>query len=235
MRIALLSDIHGNRIALDACLSRLAARGADEVYFLGDAIGYMPAGAEVVASLRLNGFRCQQGNHEAMMFSPATCEPAMQDVYRIRAARRDLSESDLEFVRSWPERRTVVLAGRRVLLVHGSPASALRGYVYPDDDLSVCDDGRHDVVVMGHTHYPFVKQRNGKLFVNVGSVGLPRDREGLGSFAFYDTLGRTAWIERVPFDTDEVISAYGKDMHDSIRNRLVGRTVGRTYERRSAC
>ncbi|HKA05789.1 MAG TPA: metallophosphoesterase family protein [Gemmataceae bacterium] len=218
MRIAFLSDVHGNAIALDGCLQRARTLGVDTIYFLGDAVGYLPAAREVVDRLEGEGDRilCQQGNHEHMLFSGGAT-PEREDAYRLTQARQQLDADRLASISSWPIRRELSCGWRKLLLVHGSPSLPLDGYVYPDTDLSTFGDLPYDAVVMGHTHRPFVREHRGKLFVNVGSVGLPRDHGNLAAFALYDDEANAFEIVRVPLDVDAILAAYGDEIHDSVR------------------
>jgi predicted phosphodiesterase len=215
MRIALLSDVHGNRLALDVCLERADALGVDERVFLGDAVGYLPDAAACVERLTVEGLACQQGNHEAMLLRPNSATREREAVYRLADARAQLAPGALAAIAGWPEARTLQRDGRRILLVHGSPDQPLDGYVYPDTVLDGWDDLPYDAVFMGHTHRPFVTRRGSTLIVNVGSVGLPRDVGHLASFVIYDTEADAARHYRVPFDADAVIAAAGDRLHPS--------------------
>ena len=70
MRIAVLSDVHGNRSAFEACLEQVERLEADALVFLGDVVGYLPEERECIELLKASGFVCQQGNHEAMLLEP---------------------------------------------------------------------------------------------------------------------------------------------------------------------
>ena len=217
MRVALLSDIHGNAIALDACLKRVRTLGVDAVCFLGDAVGYLPGAREVLDRLEEEAIPCQQGNHERMLLSPGEATPEREEAYRLENARSQLDPAHLQRVAAWPNSRELTLGARSVLLVHGSPKAPLDGYVYPDTDLTLFHDVPYDAVMMGHTHRPFVRTSGGRLFVNTGSVGLPRDRADQAAFAVYDAQAHHAEIIRVPLDVDAILAAYGDQVADSVR------------------
>jgi putative phosphoesterase len=217
MRLAFLSDVHGNAIALDACLRHVCAFGIDAIYFLGDAVGYLPAARAVLDRLEREAIACQKGNHEAMLLAREEVTTEREDVYRLSAAADELDPPHWTRIVSWPASRELAIGGRSLRLVHGSPADALNGYVYPDTDLTPFHNLPYDVVVMGHTHRPFVRQSGGKLFVNAGSVGLPRDRGDLAAFAVYDSDSHRAEIVRVPLNVDVILAAYGDRIHDSVR------------------
>jgi predicted phosphodiesterase len=211
MRIALISDVHGNSVALDACLRVLDRHGVEERYFLGDVVGYLPAGRECVE--RLDRVACQLGNHDAMLLGELPLSPARNEVYRLDRARDKADAAMMATLGSWPHRREITFAGRTILLVHGSPSEPLEGYVYPDSDLSGFADLTYDAVFMGHTHRPFLTRVGATLIANVGSVGLPRDVGRLAACAVYDSEEHACTIVRVPFDVDAVIARWENDLH----------------------
>jgi predicted phosphodiesterase len=212
----MMADVHGNAIALRKCLSHLRRLGAEEIVFLGDAVGYMPGESEVVELLQSSAATCLRGNHEEMLLSPERRRSDLETVYRLGAARKRLGRASLEALASWPVSREMVWAGRRALLVHGSPGDPLEGYLYPDTDLSLHADVPFEVVVTAHSHRPFIRTCGGKTFVNVGSVGLPRDRGDLGAFALCDPGSGALSVHRFEFDVDEVVAAYGDDLDASV-------------------
>lgn len=233
MRIAVLSDVHGNAAALDACLGQLERLAVDERVFIGDAVGYLPAAAECVARLQSEGFACQQGNHEAMLLEPDGVSAEREAVYRLSGARAQFSGEQQAAIAAWPRSRTAVCDGRHVLFVHGAPSDPLEGYVYPDADLTGWDALPHDAVFMGHTHRPFAARQGDVLIVNAGSVGLPRDVGGLASFAVYDTESDTVRHYRVAFDAEAVLRRAGEAVHAATRDclrrradRFVGELIG---------
>jgi putative phosphoesterase len=210
MRVGVFADVHGNAVALDACLARLEHLDVDERVFLGDVVGYLPEEVECLRRLRAEGFACQQGNHEAMLLAGATDGHA---AYGHAAAARRLGEDGVRTLAAWPVRRTADYEGLRILFVHGAPDDPLDGYVYPDADLSAWDALRYDAVFMGHTHRPFARRLGPVLVANAGSVGLPRDAGGLASFAVFDTGTGDCEHVRVPFDVDEVVRRAGRGLH----------------------
>ena len=211
MKIGLLSDAHGNSVTLKVCLQHLSAFQVDSVYFLGDAVGYFPGEIDVLETLNAEGIYCQKGNHEAMLLGQIPLAANKDRVYRIGFARQRISRAKQELIEKWPEQRVLEIAGRKILLVHGSPSNRLQGYVYPDSDLSVFDELEYDAIFMGNSHYPFVSDRNGRLIVNVGSCGLPRDQGDLFAFAVYDCETNTCAVYRVQIHPDEIISFFGPD------------------------
>ena len=210
MRIGILSDAHGNSRVMARCLRVLEKQEVDRIYFLGDAIGYMPGENEVLDILRLTPVQCQKGNHEAMLLADIPLSEEKDKVYGILAARERISQINLHFIREWPDCREIHVEGRKIFFVHGSLEDHLEGYVYLDTDFSILQEYAYDAIFMGHTHYPFVLSYCGIQVVNVGSCGLPRDQGNVAAFAIYDTSIHCTEIFRLPFDTQKIIQSFGQ-------------------------
>jgi len=230
-KIAIFSDAHGNPLGFEVCLRAARQLGAESFFFLGDAVGYMPGELAVMTLLAQNDVSPIRGNHEAMLLRSAPQPVEREAVYRLDAARSRLTAEDIGRIATWPLQRALDVGGRKVLLVHGSPTDPLQGYVYPDSDLSGFTPN-YDAIFMGHTHRPFVRAVESTLFVNVGSVGLPRDDGSLAAFAVYDVTANRAEIIRVRLDMAKVFNAYGASLHPSVREcfarrapDIVGRVV----------
>jgi predicted phosphodiesterase len=192
MIIGLLSDAHGHVEGFRAGLGLLRRLGADRIFFLGDAVGYLP-GAGVVEAIAAEDVRPIAGNHEAMLLDvDGTVD---DDVFRLDETRRELGVVGMQRVAAWPRRRVLDPRVGPVLLVHDRPSGGRR-YIYPDTDLAELGSLPWRVVCMGHTHRPFVRHSRSTTFVNVGSCGLPRDDGHLGAVATLDTVTGEARISR---------------------------------------
>lgn len=205
MRIGFVSDAHGNPEGLGRCLDALRARGADRICFLGDAVGYLPEVNEVLDLLRSSGADCIRGNHEAMLLGELAIPEGREPMYRLSEARERLRTEHRRWIGEWPEVLEIEGDGARLLLVHGSPADPLKGYVYPDSDLTPFRTLPYDSVFIGHTHRPFVEGVGPVTVVNAGSCGMPRDAGNLSSCALYDGATGTTEILRVPFDAEALL------------------------------
>lgn len=196
MTIGFISDAHGHVEAFHRGLDVLERAGVDAVYFLGDAVGYLP-GTGVVAAIRRLGIVAVRGNHEAMLLEPS---PTESRTYHFDETRRVLSDEDRSTIASWPEIRELLVAGTRLRLMHGSPTNPVFGYVYPDTDLSSLGLQPDVTVVLGNTHRPFIRRHGDATVVNIGSCGLPRDCGRLGAVGILDDDG---FAKIVRFDITE--------------------------------
>jgi len=209
MILGFVSDAHGNPDGLEACLDALHRHSAERVYFLGDAVGYLPEENAVLDLLRSREVVCIRGNHDAMLLGELAIPEGRDVFYRLEAARTRIEARHRDWMQEWPGRLELEFDGCRLLLVHGSPADPLQGYVYPDSDLSALGGLPFDVVAMGHTHRPFLASAGRVTVMNVGSSGMPRDVGHLAGCARYDTLTRSADILRVPFDAAGLVRRWG--------------------------
>lgn len=222
MKIAFLSDIHGNLEALQNVMAFLETVQADEQYFLGDAIGYLPNGLEVIDLLQNYDFQCIKGNHEAMLLGEIPIKESNADVYRLNLVADKISNSQLQFIKSWDTEIRFTLNNKLFYLTHGSPLDKLNGYIYPDSDLNILSDNVSDVIITGHTHRPFIKRLAGKIYINAGSVGLPRDVGNLSSVLIYDSDTDVFEIYRIRFD--ELKIGNENNIHSSVKQCLLRRT-----------
>lgn len=217
MRVALLSDAHGNSVGLGACLAKIRELDVDETYFLGDAVGYLSDPAPALHLLSEHEVRCQQGNHEAMLLGELPLDPERDVFYGLSGQRRSLPADTLRRLGGWPVLRKPTFGDVRALLSHGSPAPSLEERMYEDGDWQPEAGFPHDVVFVGHTHRAFVRRLGEVELVNVGSCGLPRDRGDLAAFVVYDVERRASTIYRVPFDVQETLRRHGAGVAPEVR------------------
>jgi putative phosphoesterase len=217
MRIAILSDIHGNIFALRNVLHFLRKEKIEDVFFLGDALGYLPWGVEVLQTLKEERIHCIQGNHEAMLLGELAIKENAEEVYKLNLVKEKLTDELKEFIQTWDESCSIHYENEHFFLTHGSPANFLEGYVYPDSTLpneEVPEGINH--VIIGHTHHPFIREHQGVRWINVGSVGLPRDQGNLSSFSILDLARKQSIIYRIPFNVEEVIESCKKtEIHEA--------------------
>jgi predicted phosphodiesterase len=202
MRIAILSDIHGNLTALDAVLADLRTTAPDEILFGGDLADSGSSPVEVVDRIRDLGWRCVFGNTDEMLVRPNTLDEfaaqsqapaALWDAIReIAAATRvALGSERLDWLAHLPPRISAGEEGS-VGLVHAGPASAWRAPAIdaPENDLvSTFEFLDRQIVAYGHTHLPGIRRLSAavpRLVLNTGSVGLPYDGDPRASYLLLD-------------------------------------------------
>lgn len=180
MRLALISDIHGNALALQSVLDAIEKTGVDQVVCLGDIATLGPRPAAALEQLQALECPCILGNHDEFMFVPElvhtyTKHQAVIDA--IAWCRDQLSQDAVEFMQRCPRTLELPLEdGTRLLLFHGTPNSNTTDLL-PNTPAEVVDEMLlgHDAAVLagGHTHLQMLRQHRGRLIVNAGSVGMP--------------------------------------------------------------
>lgn len=225
VRVLFLSDIHANLAALEAVLADAGKRSHERVVFLGDALGYGPRPAEVLATLRELNATSVPGNHDVWALALARGQNPVGEGF-VRGALEwqlsQLSPADLDYVRHWPDGIEDPEVGARFR--HGSPTD-LNMYV---DSLTSAREafgtwgGR--LAFVGHTHLPgafvtlsapvggwtkhqglpdggsYLVPPSARAILNPGSVGQPRDGDPRASYAVYDTRRGAFEVFRVPYD-----------------------------------
>lgn len=178
-RIGLISDVHGNVVALDAVLAQLERDEIDGIVCLGD-VAAGPQPREAIARVRELGCPVVLGNWDAWFFDrpePPADGIALQ-LHEISAFWSDqLTDDDRAVLRSYEPRLELPLDdGELALCFHGSPRS-YNDFIFattPDDELRLMLDGaRRPLLLGGHTHLQLVRRFERALFVNPGSVGQP--------------------------------------------------------------
>ena len=219
MCIAVFSDIHGNLPALQAVLDDIHRQRVDAVYCLGDLVGYAPFPNEVTERIRREQIPTIMGNYDdGVGFDRDECGCAYREADEQRRGQQSLewtkarvTAENKAFLRSLvPEIRTQI-DGKRLLLVHGSPRK-MNEYLFEDRPISsferLAASSNADLIVFGHTHKPYVKRIGDVWFVNVGSVGKPKDGDSRACYAVLDvTADPPASFLRVPYDIETVTRA----------------------------
>jgi predicted phosphodiesterase len=215
MRIAVVSDVHGNRTALEAVLADLRQTAPDLVLHGGDLADAGSSPVEVVDRIRELGWPGVAGNTDEMLTAPETLrefakespavQPLLSTLEEMAAATRDaLGEERLAWLRGLPPGR--IDSG--MALVHASPESRWRAPAPEASDAelkSVYGPLGRPVVVYGHIHRSYIRSVSGMTVVNAGSVGLSYDGDRRAAYLLLDD-GRPT-IRRVEYDVDREIEA----------------------------
>lgn len=178
MRLAVLSDIHGNLAALEAVLADSAAQRVDAMVNLGDILSGPLQPAETADRLIALGLPTIRGNHERQLLELPVERMGPSD----RATAACLRPHHRAWLAGLPDH---LWFGEDVLLVHGTPASDLEYFLEtvtpeglraatPDEVAARAGDGPARLILCGHSHVPrSIALGDGRLVVNPGSVGLP--------------------------------------------------------------
>ena len=224
MRLAIISDIHGNFEAFQQVLEDIDRSGIDAVISLGDNIGYGPEPDRVVQQIRARQIPSVQGNHELALkdaeylnwFNPSARKSLIK-------TRELLSDESLRFI----TKLEPFLISHACRFVHGFPPDSPLIYIFQASDsskLEVFEKSAERLCFIGHTHtleiigYDGQKleyhdlpegltglDRNKKYIVNIGSVGQPRDDSNDAKYAIWDTADDTIDMRFISYDIARVV------------------------------
>jgi len=178
MRLALISDIHGNYTALEAVLADIRQQQVDSTLCLGDVATIGPQPEQVLDKLQALGCACVSGNHDAALLhldAALAYQIAPPLIPTLHWCSRRLTAENLEYLRSCRPVIEVALGAEATLLCyHGSPHSTIDLILAttPAEELDRLLAGRAATVMAGgHSHLQMLRQHNGMLVINPGSVG----------------------------------------------------------------
>jgi putative phosphoesterase len=217
LRIAILSDIHGNLTAFEAVLAHIKQTSPDLVLHGGDLADPGSSPIETVDRIRHLGWQGVMGNTDEMLVRPDSLEdfashssapPALWTAIREIASvtRFALGEERLAWLRGQPLVRTQ----DDFALVHATPESCWQA---PADEATdteietIYGSLDRPIVVFGHTHHPSIRHIAGHplLLINTGSVGLPYDGDPRASYLLFE--GNKPSIQRVEYDVEKELKA----------------------------
>jgi predicted phosphodiesterase len=219
MRLAVVSDIHGNLEAFKEVLLDIDRAKVDEVACLGDCIGYGPEPDRVVSLVRRKNIPSVMGNHELGLVDRSYLGWFNQPTRRSLLLTQELlSSGTLEFIKNLQS--ALVFQGCR--LVHGFPPESITTYLFDvsqSEFVQAFADMQEETCFVGHTHVPEIVGFDGhkvsrgplyqglrsledgnKYIINVGSVGQPRDGNNRAKYVIWDSSRQTVDLRYVAYD-----------------------------------
>jgi len=225
LKLAIISDIHGNFEALGNVLSDSETVEVDEIVCLGDCIGYGPDPEAVIAEIRRRHIPTIMGNHELAVCNQDQLQwfnPLAQA--SLKKTLTMLSEESVRFIQHLPT--TLIVA--HCLCVHGYPPDSVRTYLFqkpPEALIETIKTMSEPICFVGHTHELMLVSYDGRrlercalekgcitlnpdyrYIINVGSVGQPRDGNNNAKYAVYDTVCHALEIRFIPYDIPATVA-----------------------------
>lgn len=202
MKIAFISDIHSNKHGLLKVLNHI--NKVDSIICAGDITGYYPFPNEVIKLLIENKVISIIGNHDNYLLNgnaPQNANLLVKD--SVKLTKKIITKESIKYLKSLPTSLNLVIDNKRVLVCHGSPWDNLEERVYPDySNFERFNNIDSDVIVLGHTHYPMIKNIGNKTIINPGSCGQPRDYNMLSNI-IWDTDRNNFIIQRIKWDIEK--------------------------------
>ena len=238
MRYAIMADIHANLAAFNAVLDDMEQRGGvEEIWCLGDIVGYGPDPHECIERLQRYNHVCVAGNHDwAAIGKISTAEFNPDAALACQWTTRQLSQADIQYLETLP----LTIDKDKFTLVHGSPREPIWEYVI---STGIARENfnffQSPYCLVGHSHVPLIfKEEDGsctfsrlvaniglalgesRLIINPGGVGQPRDGDPRASYAIYDSDTRIVKLYRIPYDvaaTQDKMMAKGLPVRLAVR------------------
>jgi putative phosphoesterase len=217
MRIAVLSDVHGNLTAFEAVLADIRQCSPDLVLHGGDLADGGSSPIEIVDRIRTLGWQGVLGNTDEMLVQPESLEefashssapPALWEAIRqiALATRQRLGEERLAWLRELPR----VITQENFALIHATPDSCWRTPAADATDReleSIYNSLSRPIVIFGHIHRPSIRRMTGQpeLLINTGSVGLSYDKDPRASYLILDE--NVPSIRRVEYNVEKELRA----------------------------
>ncbi|MEM4245002.1 MAG: metallophosphoesterase family protein [Candidatus Nanoarchaeia archaeon] len=225
MKIAIIADIHSNFEAFREVLTHLKLQRVSKIFCAGDVVGYNANPNECCELVSKEKIVCVKGNHDAVSLDLKSLDWFNSYAQAaLKWTNKILSKESKGFLEKLPEVYEETIERRKVFMVHGSPHDHLFEYVYPNssDSLlnSIIGEAKADILIVGHTHVPMIRKLGGKLFINPGSVGQPRDNNPYASYCILDTDGFNVQLYRIPYNIN---SAAMKIVNSSLPRYLADR------------
>ena len=233
VKIAVFGDIHGNLEALRAAYRAALSAKADTIYHLGDLGGYAPFVNEVVDFIIEHRIAGVQGNYDFNVANESEhCGCKYEDPVQAEIAdrsfawtKRHSSRESKAFMGNLPASLSLSIEGKGVMLFHAAPHKN-NLYWYEDRPdkffLEMALKTAADVMIYGHTHKPYRRDVGGRVFINAGSVGKPKDGDPRACVTLVEITRESVSHEflRVPYDIEKTDAAI---LHSGLPQELADR------------
>jgi diadenosine tetraphosphatase ApaH/serine/threonine PP2A family protein phosphatase len=240
MRVAVISDIHGNLHALDATIVALEAEQPDAIWCLGDLVGYGPRPNECCARVAGLVDICLIGNHDLGVLERISLEEFAHEAGEsARWTQGVLGDEARSYLSGLSPSTEIPEAGAE--LYHASPRDPVWEYVLDAGSMrAALEDTVQPLIMVGHSHVPLwavledgqlraahapagteIDLSEGRVLLNPGSVGQPRDGDWRAAFAILDLEERRARFRRVEYDVGETQEEIREEgLPDALAERL---------------
>jgi putative phosphoesterase len=182
MKLAIISDIHGNAFALDTALAQIEQQQVDQIVCLGDVAVFGPQPHETVQRIQALGCPVVMGNTDDWILNdyPGTTPDHLSESETIfHWGASMLTPDDIDFLRTFQPTLEITLGPKTILCYHGSPRSSREAILAttPDSDLdTVYANSTAPILIGGHTHLQMLRRWRERLILNPGSIGIPPTR-----------------------------------------------------------
>lgn len=217
MRIAVISDIHSNILALESVLEDIKTKQVDLIVCLGDLVGYCTFPNEVINLIRERNILTIMGNYdEAVGEEMLVCGCDYPDPKDAENAGLSLNwtidnttEENKKFLRELPREIKMNFKEKNIIFTHGSPRK-INEYLKENSEEAkeVMESFTEDILVCGHTHKPYYKMYGSKMIINSGSAGKPKTGNPKSNYVIIEILEKVkVEIIEVEYDFEKIAAA----------------------------
>ena len=211
MKIAVISDIHGNVDALSTFLKDVATENVDTIICLGDLVGYGPYPNEVISLIREKQILSIKGNYDSSVVDNEYSyirETALNS-FSLPWTVNELTKKNRLFLKNLPSTITLTIGCKKLLFVHGSP-NKINEYLLKDSDntFDIMNSMTEDILFCAHTHLPDIKEFSNKLYINCGSIGKPKIGRPNITYCLFNIdveTGISANIKEISYDFKNLV------------------------------
>lgn len=219
MRLAFISDIHGNAIALEAVLENIKKQKVDKIYVLGDICFRGPEPKKSLDLIRSLDTEVIKGNADEWIIRGVREGEVPNEVLEIMNSevnwtRSKLTSDDNNYLKNLPMNLNLEYENNKIHAFHATSDDLFEVILpFESDEIikeKLVKNNASDIFIYAHIHKPFIRYIDGKCIINIGSVGLPFDGLTKSSFAILDIEKDSfhSSIIRVDYDVQKVIQQY---------------------------
>lgn len=221
VRAAFISDVHANLVAFLAVLEKIDHLGIEQIYNAGDIVGYYPFPNETIDQFRERDIMTIKGNHDLAVLNAKVGPMNSMASTAVDWTAINIGQKERKYLEGLEEHLDVNIGQVRSSIFHGSPRYPDE-YIYEEDATEdLLDKCGSRLLVLGHTHVPFVRHTDKGIIVNPGSVGQPRDGDPRACFMTYDSTKDHFELHRVGYDISIVVRELEKQrLPRSLGDRL---------------
>ncbi|MEM0161256.1 MAG: YfcE family phosphodiesterase [Thermoplasmata archaeon] len=198
----LISDVHSNYIAIKEILEQLDKN--EKIVHAGDVVGYNPFPNETITLFKQYNVISIAGNHDKAILSGNFSNFNEDAKIAGLLTKNMLNSESFAYLRSLKPSITIIDNNKKIAVHHGAPFDE-DYYMYEESVLeSLLQYDRADVLVLGHTHVPYIRKFGKKIICNPGSVGQPRDGDSRAAYIIINTENMNIELRRVKYNIKEV-------------------------------
>ena len=216
MKVALIGDIHSNLPALEAVLAHAKKTRVNKIWNIGDILGYNAFPNEVIDLLKKNKVISIYGNFEKKVLKARKKDRVISKnqlkQLTFHWTYEQLTPENRQYIKNLPREIRYILFDKRILLTHASPLSKKEhlNLNTPDERLEFIaahPDTNADIIIVGHSHDPFLRKVSNTWFINTGSVGRADDGDQRACYATMEINKDTVEVihYRIPYDVDQAV------------------------------